>query len=161
MFIWKDKNKQKRGRGWPIFLKKNEVTQKLVPSCKSKSNGDSSEILQQNWYWSIVSTKAPIDQFKNHVRWVPSAPSILSPRVRVPSTPPMLSSFIVKICAIFVFAFWKEQKINKKEAGIGTFLKTGEKNHSHCFGTSQPHQSLFPISCSFNWLAWPNFILSP
>ena len=22
MFVWKDENKQKRGRGWPIFKKK-------------------------------------------------------------------------------------------------------------------------------------------
>ena len=47
-------------------------------------------------------------------QWCKPSIDILPPQVRVPSTP-----FIVKICAIFVFALWKERKINRKEAGIG------------------------------------------
>ena len=29
MFVWKDKNKQKRGRRWPIFIKKKQIIRTL------------------------------------------------------------------------------------------------------------------------------------
>ena len=52
-----------------------------------------------------------------------SVPSIVPTQVRGPSTQSTLLSSIVKVCAIFVFAMWKERKINKTETGIGP-LKT-------------------------------------
>ena len=48
-----------------------------------------------------------------------SAPTILPPRVRVPSTPSTL--FIVKICTMLSLC-WERTKINKKEAGFGPFF---------------------------------------
>ena len=46
-----------------------------------------------------------------------SAPTILPPRVRVPSTPSMLLSIYIDLCHV------EKTKINKKEARIGPFLK--------------------------------------
>ena len=48
-----------------------------------------------------------------------SMPTILPPRIRVPSTPSTLLSFIVK----FVL-FLKKNEIKQKEAGFGPFNKT-------------------------------------
>ena len=50
-----------------------------------------------------------------HSSVVLSAPTILWPRVRIPSTPSTLFSICIEI------VLRKERKINKKEAGIGPF----------------------------------------
>ena len=56
-----------------------------------------------------------------------SAPSIMPPRVRLPSTPSMLLSFKVK----FVLVLWKRTKINQKEAGFGPFFKKRREKKVH------------------------------
>ena len=57
-----------------------------------------------------------------------SAATILPPRVRVPSTPSMLLSFIVK----FVLYLFRELTENKqKEAGLGVFKKSNAMTVKH------------------------------
>ena len=63
-----------------------------------------------------------------------SAPSILPPRVRVPSTPSMLLSIYIDLCHV------EKTKINKKEAGIGPFKKTEQMGTLACSG--QFHTSM-------------------
>ena len=55
-----------------------------------------------------------------------SVPTNLPPLVWVPSTPSMLFSFIVKICAIFVL---RENENKQKEAGFGPFKKLTKDAH--------------------------------
>ena len=53
-----------------------------------------------------------------HSSVVSSAPTILRPQVRIPSTPSMLFQFVL-------LKLYRENDENKqKEAGIGPFLKT-------------------------------------
>ena len=57
-----------------------------------------------------------------------SAATILPPRVRVPSTPSVLVSFIVK----FVLYLFREMNENKqKEAGLGVFKKSNAMTVKH------------------------------
>ena len=72
-----------------------------------------------------------------------SAPTILWPRVRIPSTPSMLFSICIEI------VMRKRTKIKKKRPGLAHFLK---KNYSH---SSHPPKKikLGPLSASFNLLS--------
>ena len=73
-----------------------------------------------------------------------SAPSILPPRVRVPSTPSMLFQFILfKLYICQLNSNVKRTKINKKEAGITPFLKHNAKKYPSSF--LQPDTNSRPL----------------
>ena len=65
-------------------------------------------------------TKISIRRGGRHSSVDSSTPTILPPRVRVPSTPSMLLSNYIDLCHV------EKTKINKKEAGIDT-LKNSAK----------------------------------
>ena len=56
-----------------------------------------------------------------------SAPAILLPQVRVPSTPSMIFSFTV----IVLYLLCEKSKNKQKEAGFGPFKKTSFPSYQH------------------------------
>ena len=78
------------------------------------------------------------------------APSILLPRVRFPSTPSKLLSFIVTYsnCDIFVIAFVKRTKINIKRGHLKTFGRGLLLKYQICEG-SRDNQFLISFSMHF------------
>ena len=77
-------------------------------------------------YFSFTDTGTHTNSFGvgcRHCSVDSSVPSILPPRVRLPSMPSTLFSIIVKF--VLYLSMWceKRTKINKKEAGFGPFLK--------------------------------------
>ena len=65
--------------------------------------------------WSQIPTENTTESY--YKRMVAAIPTILRPRVRIPSTPSTLFQFVL-------LKFYRENNENKqKEAGIGPFLK--------------------------------------
>ena len=85
--------KRKRGWGWPIFLKK---------------------VIGEQFRWKIRNMLGC-----RHSSVDSSAPSILLPRVQVPSTPSMLFSiYIIQIVYLSFELECKKNENKQKEAGI-------------------------------------------
>ena len=83
-----------------------------------------------------------------------STPSILPPRIRVPSTPSMLLS----IC----FVSYRKDENKQKEAGIGTFFKNLvwlviDQNGPLAYLASATRFGKIPLLMRLFNIFWPNF----
>ena len=59
MFIWKDENKWKRGRGWPIFLK-NKCKLLKIDEILPLLTSDTSSVTRLGYFWKVTIVPAKV-----------------------------------------------------------------------------------------------------